>query len=80
MPDDTGKPKGLRTYTASIELDPEQAAAVQAAARFFGLSMRPFLDLCLQRGIEWAQGMAGRLKRREIPCPSPRPSARRQNT
>ena len=59
MPDDTGKPKGLRTYTASIELDPEQAAAVQAAARFFGLSMRPFLDLCLQRGIEWAQGMAG---------------------
>lgn len=49
----------MQTYTASIDLDPEQAAALRAAARFFGLSMPAFLDLCLQRGVEWAQGMAG---------------------
>lgn len=49
----------MQTYTASIERDAEQAAALREAARFFGLPIPAFLNLCLEQGIEWAQGMAG---------------------
>lgn len=48
----------MQTFTASVDLDPEQVAALVAAARFYGLPVPAFLNACLESGIAHAQALS----------------------
>jgi hypothetical protein len=48
----------MQTFTASIELDADQAALVEITASFFNMDVQTFLAAALTSGIAHAEAMA----------------------